>query len=80
VVVEGVSSDKVPVKSGVPQGSVFGPSLFLYHVNDMPEGLASSVRLYADDTIAYLATTLDADANVLQDDLNKLAEWEGACY
>jgi hypothetical protein len=55
VVVEGVSSDRVPVESGVPQGSVLGPSLFLYYINDMPEGLASTVRLVADDTIAYLA-------------------------
>jgi hypothetical protein len=57
VVVEGVSSDRVPVESGVPQGSVLGPSLFLYYINDMPEGLASTVRLFADDTIAYLAIT-----------------------
>ena len=74
---EGVSSDRVPVESGVPQGSVLGPSLFLYYINDMPEGLASTVRLFADETIAYLAITSDADSNTLQDDLNKLADWEG---
>ena len=78
VVVEGVSSDRVPVESGVPQGSVLGPSLFLFYINDMPEGLTSTVRLFADDTIAYIAITSDADTNTLQEDLDKLAEWEGA--
>ena len=71
-------SSEVPVDSGVPQGSVLGPSLFLYYINDMPEGLSSSstVRLFADDTVVYMAITSDIDAEKLQDDLNKLAEWE----
>ena len=78
VVVEGEMSSEVPVDSGVPQGSVLGPSLFLYYINDMPEGLSSSstVRLFADDTVVYMAITSDIDAEKLQDDLNKLAEWE----
>ena len=53
VVIEGESSDKIPVESGVPQGSVLDPSLFLFYINDMPEGITSKVRLFADDTIAY---------------------------
>ena len=42
----------------------------------MPEGIRSRVRLFADDTIVYLTITSDADANHLQEDLDKLAEWE----
>ena len=56
VVLEGISSDTVDVDSGVPQGSVLGPSLFLYFINDIPERLKSNVRLFADDTVVYLTT------------------------
>ena len=57
VVVEGQHSDRVPVTSGVPQGSVLGPCLFLHYISDLPEGIRSSVRLFADDTVMYLTIT-----------------------
>ena len=53
VLVEGESPSSVSVDSGVPQGSVLGPCLFLYYINDIPEGLQSAVRLFADNTIVY---------------------------
>ena len=55
VVVEGERSDSINVELGVPQGSV--PSLFLFYINDMPEGIRSRVKLFADDTIVYLTIT-----------------------
>ena len=76
VVVDGESSPSVDVQSGVPQGSVIGPCLFLFYINDMPLGIESTVRLFADDTIAYLTITSKADHNTLQQDLDKLAQWE----
>ena len=66
----------IDVESVVPQGSVLGPSLFLLYINDMPEGIKSTVRLFADDTIAYLTISSDKDSNDLQNDLDKLALWE----
>ena len=53
VVVDGESSSKVSVDSGVPQGTVLGPLLFLWHINDLPLAVNSKVRLFADDCLLY---------------------------
>ena len=76
VVLEGEFSDDAEVLSGVPQGSVLGPCLYLFYINDLPESLVSNIRLFADDTIVYLTIHSDSDTQVLQRDLDKLAEWE----
>ncbi len=76
VVLEGESSDDAEVLSGVPQGSVLGPCLCLFYINELPESLVSNIRLFADDTIVYLTIHSDSDTQVLQRDLDKLAEWE----
>jgi len=49
VLVEGTSSDHIDVDSGVPQGTVLGPILFLLHINDLPQNVTSRVRLFAND-------------------------------
>jgi ribonuclease P/MRP protein subunit RPP40 len=76
VVLDGISSDSGDVLSGVPQGSVLGPVLFLLFINDLPDGIKSSVRLFADDCVLYRNISSQRDCEILQDDLSKLALWE----
>ena len=63
--------------SGVPQGSVSGHILFSIFINDLPDNITSTVRLFADDCVLYQNIRSD-DQQILQDDLNKLAQWEEA--
>ena len=76
VVVDGEESTEVPVTSGVPQGSVLGPILFLLYINDLPDSLKSQVRLFADDTAVYLVINTAADGASLQADLDIMQAWE----
>ena len=76
VICEGATSTSSPVTSGVPQGSVLGPLLFLTYINDLPNGLTSTVKLFADDTLLYGVVVEDSDCDNLQDDLNKLETWQ----
>ena len=76
VVLKGQASDPVTVLSGVPHESVLGPVLFLVFIIDLPENIRSSVRLFADDCVLYRNIKSPIDCQILQDELNSLAQWE----
>jgi hypothetical protein len=76
VVVEGETSSVGQVTSGVPQGSVIGPTLFLVYINDLGNNIKAKVRLFADDTILYQRIKTQQDSASLQDDLTTLEKWE----
>ena len=75
VKVRGVFSKTCIVLSGVPQGSVLGPLLFLLFINDLPLYIRSKSKIFADDTKIYRGITSDDDVNVLQEDLNNINQW-----
>ena len=68
-------SEEVKVTSGVPQGSVLGPLLFLAYVNDIWRNAESNIWLFADDCIMYRKIMDSSDIDKLQMDLNRLGEW-----
>jgi hypothetical protein len=57
-----------------------GWNFFLYYINDLQSRLTSTVRLFADDTIAYLTISNNNDAETLQKDLDKLGHWENEIF
>ena len=64
-------SETSRVLSGIPQGSILGPVLFTIFINDLPEGIESFCKIFADDTKVYNTTK---NAYKIQDDLNKIQE------
>ena len=75
VEVNGKESIRLPVNSGIPQGSVLGPLLFLIYINNLPDQIDSSVYMYADDTKLCREIKEPRDHDILQNDLNKLSDW-----
>ena len=76
VVLNGQHSAWADVKAGVPQGSILGPLLFLIYINDLSNGVNSSVKLFADDTSLFsVVHNITDSANLLNSDLSKISEW-----
>ena len=76
VVINGKESDWGEIKSGVPQGSVLGPLLFLVYINDLEEGIKSSVIFFADDTSLFsIVRDPLKSADDLNDDLSIITHW-----
>ena len=70
------TSDLLPVLSGVPQGSILGPILFLIFVNDIPNTIENSqLYMFADDTKCHRSVSSTSDCYSLQNDLQQLSKW-----
>ena len=73
VIVGGTESKRTFVSSGVPQGSVLGPLLFVLFINDLPDGIISNLKLFADDLKLVCNVNKYSD---ITGDLRLLEEWQ----
>ena len=78
VVVGGDTSNEADVWSGIPQGSVLGPLLFVIFINDLPDKLSSVVKMFADDTKVYTRSDAEGSTEQLQNDLHELENWSSS--
>ena len=82
MVLDGKSSKKYPVNAGVPHGTIFGPTLFLLCINDLPDDVICNIAIYADDTTLYSKCDQASDlwqqlelASELESDLRDALDW-----
>ena len=75
VIVDGCESTEARVMSGVPQGTVLGPLVFLTYTNDTTNGINGQMGLFADDALLYYPVRTIADGASLQHDLHTLHRW-----
>ena len=75
VSLDGISSEFINVSSGVPQGSVLGPTLFIYYINDLPDVVDTLLKIFADDTKSYDKAETEEDRTKLQNSINNLVKW-----
>ena len=76
IIINGESSEYFPIESGVPQGSVLGPLLFLIYINDLETDIKSNIRFFADDTMLF-SIVFDpvTSAISLNNDLSSIQKW-----
>ena len=76
MVLNGELSSWSNIETGVPQGSIFGPLLFLVYINDLPDGLTTNARLFADDVLlSPVVDNIDLSTTNLNNDLSKTNAW-----
>ena len=76
VVLNGSHSDYSDIESGVPQGSVLGPLLFLIYINDLEKNIKSNIKFFADDTMLFsLVKNPALSAADLNHDLGVISKW-----
>ena len=76
VFLNGQTSSWKPVLAGVPQVPILGPLLFLDYINDLPDGLKSNAKLFADDTSLFtIVKDKNESANILNNDLQSVSTW-----
>ena len=76
VVLNGVHSELENIYSGVPQGSVLGPLLFLIYINDLTDNIKSRIKLFADDSSIFLKVKdIEEAQSLLTSDLDTISTW-----
>ena len=68
-------SARIPVTRGVPQGSVLGPTLFIYFINDLPDKVDCTMKVFADDTKIYSQIHSIESRDLLQSNLDEMLKW-----
>ena len=79
VIVNGSSSEPIPVSSGVPHGCVVGPLFFIIYISDLHMNVKSKVRLFEDDTSLYLTISTSSQSGILQKDIDNLERCSHKC-
>ena len=76
MLIDGEALDTCDVISGVPQGTMLGPVLFLLFINCLPRIIMNPCKLFAHDLTVHCDITSEADVGIIQEDIDRLVDWE----